>query len=57
MIPRDDTILVEIVESMGDKSFGSFAKLKVIEIPDDVKWQIDDYDGDEWVAEVHRTWL
>ena len=20
------------------------------------KWQIDDYDGQEWVSECHRTW-
>jgi hypothetical protein len=56
MIPRDDPILVEIVESMGEKSFGSFAELKVVEIPDNVEWQIDEYDGAEWVAEKHRTW-
>jgi hypothetical protein len=56
MIPRDDLILVEIVESMGEKSFGSFAELKIVEIPDDVEWQIDEYDGAEWVAEKHRTW-
>jgi Ni,Fe-hydrogenase maturation factor len=56
MVPRDDLILVDIVETMGEKSFGSFAELKVVEIPNDVEWQIDEYDGAEWVAEVHRTW-
>jgi len=56
LIPRDDLILVKIVESMGEKSFGEFAELKVVEIPDGVQWQIDDYDGLEWVAEKHRTW-
>ncbi len=25
-------------------------------IPDDVKWQIEEYDGLEWIAEKHRTW-
>jgi hypothetical protein len=27
-----------------------------VDIPDDVKWEIEEYDGNEWVAEVHRTW-
>jgi hypothetical protein len=57
MIPRDDLVLIDIVETMGEKSFGSFAELKVIEIPDDVEWQIEEYDGAEWVAEKHRTWM
>lgn len=55
-IPRDDPILVSIVESMGEAADGAFAELKVIEIPDDVEWQIDEYDGTEWIAEKHRTW-
>ena len=55
-IPRDDPILVSIVESMGGSCNGTFSELKVIEIPDDVEWQIDEYDGLEWVAEIHRTW-
>ena len=30
--------------------------LKVVEIPDDVEWEIEEYDGNEWVSEVHRCW-
>jgi len=30
--------------------------LRIIEIPDGVEWQIEEYDGDEWIAEKHRTW-
>ena len=26
------------------------------EIPDDVEWEIDDYDGIETIHEVHRSW-
>jgi len=55
-IPRNDPILIEIVETMGEASFGHFAKLRVVDIPDDVEWQIEEYDGSEWVAEKHRTW-
>jgi len=35
---------------------GEYSELKVVEIPDDVKWQLEEYDGLEWVAEKHRTW-
>lgn len=55
-IARDDPILVEVVETLGKSASGSCAHLHVVDIPDDVKWQIQDYDGCEWVAETHRTW-
>ena len=55
-IERNDPILLERVERLGDDSFGNFAELEIIEIPDDVEWYIEDYDGFEHVAEQHRTW-
>jgi hypothetical protein len=55
-IKRNDPILVEIVEQIGETANGGFAKLKVVKIPDDVQWQIEEYDGVEWVAETHRIW-
>jgi len=55
-IKRNDPILVEIVEQLGEDASSSFAELKVVEIPDDVQWQIEEDGGDEWVAEKHRTW-
>ena len=55
-IPRDDPALVQVVEELGAKADGSCASLKVVEIPDDVEWEIAEYDGREWVAEKHRTW-
>jgi hypothetical protein len=55
-ITRNNPILVEIVEQLGEAADGGFAELKVVEIPDDVKWQIEEYDGNEWVAEKHRKW-
>ena len=55
-IPRDDPVLIQIVEDMGTKADGTFAALKVVEVPDDVNWYIEEYDGREWVAERHRTW-
>ena len=55
-IKRNDPILVEIVEQLGEAADGNYAELKVVEIPDDVEWGIEEYDGDEYIAEKHRTW-
>lgn len=55
-IARNDPALVQAVEELGDKANGCFAELAVVEIPDDVKWQIEEYDGLEHIAEVHRVW-
>lgn len=56
-IPRDCEHLVKVVTQLGSKANNRYSQLKVVEIPQDVVWQIDEYDsGVEWVAEVHRTW-
>jgi hypothetical protein len=44
------------VEELGDKASGQFAELVVVEIPDGVDYEIDEYDGNEHIAEKHRTW-
>ena len=54
---RDDPVLVRVVEELGGHAAGgAAADLKVVTIPADVSWLIQDYDGLEWVAERHRTW-
>ena len=55
-IPRDDPDLIAVVRDMGETASGSLAQLAVVEIPDNVAWEIDEYDGNEHVAEQHRTW-
>ncbi len=55
-IARDDPALVALVEENRDEYESRYASLKVVEIPDDVEWEIEEYDGKEWVAEKHRTW-
>jgi hypothetical protein len=52
--------LVRVVEKLG----GQAAKLhgddrnylKVVEIPEDIDWEIGSYDGNERVEEKHRIW-
>ena len=55
-VDRSDPALVDAVETLGERADGGFAELKIVEVPDDVKWHIEEYDGKEWVAEDHRTW-
>ena len=55
-LARDDPYLVAVVEELGELAYGRHAELKVVEIPANVNWMIDEYDGKEWVAEQHRTW-
>lgn len=55
-IAREDPHLVQVVEELGAAANGPYAELKVVEVPDGVEWTIHEYDGCEWVAEVHRTW-
>jgi len=55
-IDRDDPDLVSVVEALDEESWTRYSELKIVEIPEDVEWQIEDYDGLEWIAEKHRTW-
>ena len=55
-IKRDDPLLVQLVEELGEDADGAHAHLKIIDIPDDVEWHIEEYDGYEHIAETHRTW-
>lgn len=54
---RANPKLVECVEKLGEAvNHDSATYLYVVEVPDDVKWTITDYDGLEQVEEVHRVW-
>jgi hypothetical protein len=55
-IERNDPMLIQTVEELGNDADDWGSNLKIVAIPEDVKWQIDEYDGLEWVAEQHRTW-
>ena len=49
-VKRNDPKLIYVVETLPTDD------LKIVEIPDGVDWEIEEYDGKEWVSEVHRTW-
>ena len=53
---RTNADLVWVVEELGRAANGRFAKLKIVEVPDGIEWEIDEYDGVESVHEKHRTW-
>ena len=55
-IPRDDKTLIKVIRELGVKANGMCADLKILEIPENVKWHIAEYDGNEHIAEDHRTW-
>ena len=55
-IDRDDPVLVNLVEQLGEEANTRFSQLKIVEIPDGIEWTVCEYDGLEWVAEAHRTW-
>lgn len=53
---RADPDLVAVVEQFGKEADTNYSELKIVDVPDDVKWFIVEYDGLEHVAEEHRTW-
>lgn len=55
-IERNDKDLIDVIETLGDRANGRFGNIKIVDIPDDVTWEINDYDGIETIHEVHRSW-
>ena len=54
---RTDPELIKIIEQFGSASSSDeYAEIKIVEIPDGVKWRIEEYDGCESIHEVHRVW-
>ena len=49
---RAHPALVDAFENTGACS-GNF---KIVEVPEDAAWTVEEYDGWEWVAEWHRVW-
>ena len=55
-IPRNYIHLVNVVEELGLKADDPYSDLVIVEIPDDVNYTIEDYDGLESIHEIHRIW-
>jgi hypothetical protein len=53
---RSDPDLIAVIEEFKERTNSWASEIAIVEIPDDVKWHIHEYDGLEHVAENHRTW-
>jgi hypothetical protein len=53
---RSNPLLVEAVQKLGAKANGLYTTLKIVEIPDDIEWQITAVNGVEIIREKHRIW-
>lgn len=54
---RTHALVIRAIEELGTKeASGRYAELAIVEVPDDVDWEIDEYDGSETVREKSRSW-
>lgn len=53
---RTNPLLIQVVEELGNKASSKYAQLSIIEIPDGIEYEIDEYDGIESIHEKHRSW-
>lgn len=62
-IQRTDENIIKVIEELGNKAGWKYddfntVEFKVVEIPDDVDWYIDEYEAcdGEFIRETSRTW-
>ena len=53
---RSNPNLIKVVEALGETANGRFAYLTIVEIPDEVNWNIYDNDGMEHIYDKDRVW-
>jgi hypothetical protein len=53
---RSHPLLLRLVKEMGAEANGPHADLMIVDVPDGVEWEIDQYDGAETIHEAHRSW-
>lgn len=53
---RTDSTLIEVIEELGDRASGPCGELEIVEIPDDLDYVIDEYDGYERLHQRVKEW-
>ena len=53
---RTDKDLLEVIQELGSTVNDRTSNLEIVEIPDDIEWEISEYDGMESIEEKHRRW-
>jgi hypothetical protein len=54
-IERDDPVLAQVVEALGEKASGPCAKLEIEDLPKGTLYRITEYDGFESVETQHNV--
>lgn len=54
-IPRDDPVLVQVVEALGEKANDGCAKLEIEDLPKGTLYRITEYDGYETIETKEDT--
>ena len=49
---RNDPVLVQVIEELGDKASGIFAELRIAEVRAGTRYRIDEYNGSESVMTI-----
>lgn len=55
-LERTDKELITAIEELGSFANGMCGNIEIIEIPDNIEWEISDYDGFETIHEKHQSW-
>lgn len=54
---RSHPKLIAAIEKIGEKAAsGHFAKVRIVDVPEGVEWEIGEYNGIETMHETHRSW-
>jgi hypothetical protein len=54
---RSNPLLIEAVKKFKNEANGLYCELKIVEIPDDIEWQVFAVNGVEVIREKHRVWM
>jgi len=52
---RTNPDVIEMIEKLGKRASDSVVSdIQIVEVPDDIDWVIDEYDGKERIREIHK---